>query len=306
MQRLVSHDVPVSMKLNIQAQFLGDHVDGENVLAEIPGSDPQLKDQIVMMGGHLDSWAAGTGATDDGAGVVIVMEAMRILKALNLAPRRTVRVALWGGEEQGIFGSLGYVRNHLATLQYSTKPEQAALPDFIRQISGPIEVKPDYAQFDAYFNADNGTGKFLGIYSEGNAAVADIFEQWGAKATPIKDLAFSTVSLRSTDSTDHVPFVQVGLPGFQFIQDPRDYETRTHHTNVDTYERLSEADLKQAAVMLAIFVWNTSQRDQMLPRMPMPHPELDPQRAKPLEGLYPDAVMSKETSKAGSKEATKQ
>lgn len=284
--RLVAHDVPVTLRLNIDTRFTGDHVDGNDVIAEIPGIDPALKSQVVMMGGHLDSWIAGTGATDDGAGAIIVLEAMRILKALNIEPRRTIRIGLWGGEEQGLFGSIGYVKNHFATLTTSTKPEEQVVPEFIRVQTGPVTVKPEHAGFDAYFNADNGTGKFLGIYSEGNSAAAGIFEQWAA---PIKDLGFSTVSLRNTGSTDHVSFDEVGLPGFQFIQDPRDYLTVTHHTNQDVYERLSEPDLKQAAVIMAVFVFNAAQRDAMMPRLPMPHPELDEQRAKPLEGIYPDA-----------------
>jgi hypothetical protein len=284
MIRLVSHDVPVTLKLNIATRFTGDHVNGNDVIADIPGTDPALKDQVVMMGGHLDSWIAGTGATDDGAGAIIALEAMRILRALNIEPRRTIRIGLWGGEEQGIFGSGGYVTNHLATFSYSNKPEDQIVPLFVRQQTGPLTLKPEHATFDAYFNADNGTGKFLGIYSEGNSAAAGIFEQW---AGPIKDLGFTTVSLRNTGSTDHVPFQMAGLDGFQFIQDPRDYGTVTHHTNQDVYERLSEPDLKQAAVIMAIFVYNASQRDAMMPRMPLPHPELEPQRTKPLEGIYP-------------------
>ncbi len=287
MNRLVSHNVPVSVRLNIATKFYGDHEQGSDVVAEIPGTDPALKDQIVMLGGHLDSWIAGTGATDNGAGAIIALEAMRILRALDIQPRRTIRAGLWGGEEQGIFGSAGYVRNHFGTLSYSTKPEEEVLPEFIRQQTGPVSIKPEHAKLDAYFNADNGTGKFLGIFTEGNAGAAAVFQQWAA---PINDLGFTTISPRNTGSTDHVSFDQVGLPAFQFIQDPRDYLTRTHHSSLDTYERLSEPDLKQAAVIMAIFVYNTAQRDAMLPRKPLPHPELNEQRAKPLEGVYPDAV----------------
>lgn len=286
MHRLVSHNVPVSLRLNIATQFFGDHVPGEDVIAEIGGTDPVLKDQVVMLGGHLDSWISGTGATDDGAGSIIAMEAMRILRALNVQPRRTIRIGLWGGEEQGVFGSAGYVSNHFATLVYSTKPEEQIVPEFVRQQTGPVTIKPEHDKLDAYFNTDNGGGKFLGIFTEGNSAVASIFQQW---AEPISDLGFTTISLRNTGSTDHATFNQVGLPGFQFIQDPRDYETRSAHTNLDTYEHLSEPDLKQAAVVMAIFVYNTAQRDAMLPRMPLPHPELQEQRAKPLEGIYPAA-----------------
>ena len=284
MHRLVSHNVPVSVRLNIATQFFGDHEPGSNVIAEIPGTDPVLKDEVVMLGGHLDSWISGTGATDDGAGSIIALEAMRILRALNVRPRRTIRIALWGGEEQGLFGSAGYVSAHFATRTYSTKPEEQVVPLFLRQQTGPVTVKPEHAKLDAYFNTDNGGGKFLGIFTEGNSAVASIFQQWVA---PISDLGFSTVTLRNTGSTDHVSFDQVGLPGFQFIQDPRDYDTRSAHTNLDTYERLYEPDLKQASVIMAIFVYNTAQRDAMLPRKPLPHPELEEQLAKPLEGVYP-------------------
>lgn len=286
MQRLLAHGVPVSVRLNIATKFFGEHEPGNDVIAEIPGTDPVLKDEVVMLGGHLDCWIAGTGATDDGAGAIIALEAMRILRALDIQPRRTIRAALWGGEEQGIFGSAGYVSHHFAVRSYSTKPEEQIVPEFIRHQTGPVTVKPEHAKLDAYFNTDNGGGKFLGIFAEGNSAVAAIFQQWAA---PLSDLGFSTVTLRDTGSTDHVSFDQVGLDGFQFLQDPRDYDTRSAHTNQDTYERLSESDLKQAAVVMAIFVYNTAQRDAMLPRKPMPHPELQEQRAQPLEGIYPGA-----------------
>ena len=285
--RLVSHNVPVSLRVNIATRFTGDHEIGNDVIAEIPGTDPALKDQVVMVGGHLDSWIAGTGATDDGAGAIIALEAMRILRALNLQPRRTIRIGLWGGEEQGLFGSAGYVGKHFGTVSYSTKPEELVVPEFLRQQTGPVTIKLEHAKLDAYFNTDNGGGKFLGIFTEGNSAVASIFQQWIA---PISDLGFTTVTMRNTGSTDHVSFDQVGLPGFQFIQDPRDYDTRSAHTNMDTYERLSESDLKQAAVVMAIFVYNTAQREAMLPRKPLPHPELEEQMTKPLEGIYPTAA----------------
>jgi len=284
MHRLVSHGVPVSLRVNISTKFFGEHEPGSNVIAEIPGTDPALKDQVVMVGSHLDCWIAGTGATDDGAGSIIALEAMRILRALNIQSRRTIRIGLWGGEEQGIFGSSGYVGSHYGTVSYSTKPEEQVVPQFLRQQSGPVTLKPDHAKFDAYFNTDNGGGKFLGIFAEGNAPVAAIFEQ---RVAPLSDLGFTTVTMRNTGSTDHVPFDQVGLPGFQFIQDPRDYETRSAHSNLDTYEGLSEEDMKQAATVMAVFLYNTAQRDSMLPRKPLPHPELEEQRAKPLEGIFP-------------------
>jgi carboxypeptidase Q len=286
MHRLVSHGVTVSLKLNINTQFYGDHEPGADVIAEIPGTDPVLKDQVVMVGGHLDSWIAGTGATDDGAGAIIALEAMRILRALKIEPRRTIRIGLWGGEEQGLFGSAGYVSSHFATVSYSTKTEDLLVPEFLRQQTGPVTIKPEHAKFDAYFNTDNGCGKFLGIFTENNAEVASVFQQW---LPAVSDLGFTTITLRNTGSTDHVAFDQVGLPGFQFIQDPRDYDTRSAHTNMDTYERLSEPDLKQAATVMAIFLYNTAQRDAMLPRKPLPHPELEEQMSKPLEGIYPGA-----------------
>jgi hypothetical protein len=282
MARLVSHDVPVTVKLNINTRFGADHVDGENVVGDIPGTDPALKNQIVMVGGHLDSWIAGTGATDNGAGTIIALEAMRILKTLGVQPRRTIRIGLWGGEEQGIFGSLGYVNTHLATVKYSDKPEMKDVPTFV-QSPAAIAPKTDFKNFDVYFNADNGSGRFYGIYAEANSEAANLFEQWAA---PIKDLGFSTISMRHTGSTDHVNFDMVGLPGFQFIQDRRDYGSRTHHTNLDTYERLSEPDLKQAATIMAIFAYNAAQRDAMFPRKAMPDPAAEEKAEKPLEGIY--------------------
>jgi carboxypeptidase Q len=287
MYRLVSHNVPVSVRININTRFTGnDHAIGEDVIAEIPGDDPALKDQIVMVGGHLDSWIAGTGATDDGAGSIVALEAMRILEASGMKPRRTIRIGLWGGEEQGIFGSAGYVANHYGTVTYSTKPEEQVVPEFLRLQTG-VTIKPDHAKFDAYFNTDFGAGRFLGIFAEGNSPAADIFQQW---VPLVSDLGFTTVTLRNAGSTDHLSFNNVGLPGFQFIQDPRDYEVRSVHTNQDVYERLSEPDLKQAATVMAIFLYNTAQRDEMLPRNPLPDPSKDDQRAKPLEGIYPDAA----------------
>jgi hypothetical protein len=287
MHRLVSHNVPVSVRINISTRFTGnDHVTGEDVIAEIPGADAALKDQIVMVGGHLDSWIAGTGATDDGAGSIIALEAMRILAASGVKPRRTIRIGLWGGEEQGIFGSKGYVANHYGTITYSTKPEEQVVPEFLRVRTG-VATKPDQAKFDAYFNTDNGGGRLLGIFAEGNSPVAEVFQQW---VPAVSDLGFTTVTLWNTGSTDHVSFDQVGLPGFQFIQDPRDYMVRSAHTNQDTYERLSEPDLKQAATVMAIFLYNTAQRDEMLPRKPLPNPAEDEKRSKPLEGVYPGAV----------------
>jgi hypothetical protein len=282
--RLLQHEVPVTVSLNIKTEFTGDHEQGYNTIAEIPGTDPELKNQVVMVGGHLDSWIAGTGATDDGAGAIIAMEAMRILAAVHAHPRRAIRIALWSGEEQGEMGSLGYVRNHFATIGLSTKPEELAIPDFLREQVGPLTLKPEHSLISGYFNLDNGGGKLLGIYAENNAAIVPIFEQWIA---PLKDLGVTTVSMRPTGSTDHESFDQAGIPGFQFIQDPRDYETRSVHTNQDVYERLSAGDLKQAAVVEAIFLYNAAMRDQMLPRKPLPRPELFEEQRKPLPTVMP-------------------
>ena len=285
--RLLEHKVPVTVSVAINTEFTGDHEQGYNTIAEIPGADPKLKDQVVMVGGHLDSWIAGTGATDDGAGVIIAMEAMRILNALHVQPRRTIRIALWSGEEQGEFGSLGYVHQHFATIGLSTKPEQLVVPEYARERVGPLTVKPEHGLISGYFNLDNGGGKVLGIYAENNAAIVPIFNQWIA---PLKDLGVTTVSMRNSGSTDHESFDEIGIPGFQFIQDPRDYETRSLHSNQDVYERLSATDLKQAAVVEAIFLYNTAMRDQMLPRKPLPNPGNPEKESQPLKGIYPGAV----------------
>jgi Zn-dependent M28 family amino/carboxypeptidase len=285
--RLADHSVPVTVSVSIHTEFTGDHQQGFNTIAEIPGTDPALKNQVVMLGGHLDSWIAGTGATDDGAGVIISMEAMRILNTLHVQPRRTIRIALWSGEEQGDLGSLGYVHQHFGTSALSTKPEEQIVPEYARQEVGPLTVKPEQALVSGYFNLDNGGGRLLGIFAENNAAIVPIFDQW---MEPLRDLGVTTISMRNTGSTDHESFNRVGIPGFQFIQDPRDYETLSLHSNQDVYERLSPEDLKQAAVVEAIFVYNTAMRDQMLPRAPLPRPQDIEQQSKPLSGLFPGAT----------------
>ncbi|MGA8036971.1 MAG: M20/M25/M40 family metallo-hydrolase [Candidatus Acidiferrales bacterium] len=282
--RLLDANVPVSVTLNVDTKFTGEHELGYNALAEIPGTDPALKDQVAMFGGHLDSWIAGTGATDNGAGSIIALEAMRILNAVGAKPRRTIRIALWSGEEQGDMGSSGYVREHIAEMGLSTAPEQMEVPDFLRERVGPLTLKPDHALVSGYYNIDNGGGRLLGIYAEENAAIVPIFEQWIA---PLHDLDVTTVTMRRTGGTDHESFDQVGVPGFQFIQDPRDYETRSVHTNQDVYERLSPADLKQAAVVEAIFVYNTAMRDHMLPRKPLPTDGTYEQKNAPLKDVMP-------------------
>ena len=285
--RLVDAHVPVSVEINIDTKFTGEHEHAYDTVAEIPGTDPKLKDQVVMLGGHLDSWIAGTGATDNGAGTVVAIEAVRILEALGVKPRRTIRIALWTGEEQGLFGSRGYCRQHFGSAALSTAPDQAALPEFMRRATGPLEVKPEQKIISAYFNVDNGSGKIRGIYTQGNAAVAPIFAQWMA---PLKDLGVTTLTMRNTGGTDHLSFDAVGIPGFQFIQDDLDYESRTHHSNQDVVERLQAADLKQIATVEAIFVYNAAQRDQMIPRKPLPNPVDEQKRNEPLEGIFPGAL----------------
>ena len=287
--RLVQAHVPVSVEINVDTKFTGDHEHAYNTVAEIPGTDPKLKEQIVMLGGHLDSWIAGTGATDNGAGTIVAMEAVRILKALGVKPRRTIRIALWTGEEQGLFGSKGYCKEHFGSAALSTAPDQQALPEFMRRVTGPLEVKPEQKFISAYFNVDNGSGKIRGIYTQGNAAVAPIFAQWIA---PLKDLGVTTLTMRNTGGTDHLSFDAVGIPGFQFIQDDLDYESRTHHSNQDVVERLQAADLKQISTVEAIFVYNAAMRDQMIPRKPLPDPAGEEKKRAPMEGIFPNAVAA--------------
>ncbi|MGA7156754.1 MAG: M20/M25/M40 family metallo-hydrolase [Acidobacteriaceae bacterium] len=283
--RMTSQHVPVTVEVNIETKFTGDHEHGFNTVAEIPGTDPKLKNEVVMVGGHLDSWIAATGATDNGAGAVVAMEAMRILKVLDVHPRRTIRIALWSGEEQGEYGSEGYVAHHFGTFAQPTPPDPPGTMFFMRH-HGPLSTTKEWDTLDAYYNLDNGAGKIRGIYAQSNFAIGPIFKQWIA---PLADLGVSTVTERNTGSTDHESFDAVGLPGFEFLQDPLSYDTRSHHSNMDTYDRLHESDLEQAAVVEAIFLWNTSQRDAMMPRKPFPHPELDKELNAPLKGIYPNA-----------------
>jgi hypothetical protein len=287
--RMLENHVPVTLEVNIEAKFTGDHEHGYNTVAEIPGTDPKLKDQVVMVGGHLDSWISGTGATDNGAGSVVAMEAVRILKALDIKPRRTIRIALWSGEEQGIYGSQGYVKQHFGTFAEPTPPEPANLPSYLRR-KGALTTAKEWETLDAYYNLDNGTGRVRGVYTQENLPIGPIFAQWIA---PLKDLGVSTISYQNTGGTDHLSFDAVGLPGFQFIQDPMDYETRTHHSDMDTVDRLHAADLAQAAVVEAIFLYNTSERDAMMPRKSFPHPEKENQLTAPIPDIYPNAVEIK-------------
>jgi len=246
--RLVQRDVPVKLQMNLQASFHDDDLQGYNVVAEIPGHDK--KNELVMLGGHLDSWHAGTGATDNAAGCAVAMEAVRILKTLDLDMDRTVRLALWGGEEQGLLGSRGYVSRHFGD---------------------PItmELKPEHATLSGYFNLDNGTGKIRGVHLQENDMMRPIFESWFA---PFKDLGATTITIRNTGGTDHLSFNDVGLPGFQFIQDPLDYGSRTHHSNLDVYDHVIPADLMQASAIMAYIVYQAATREEMLPRKPLPQP----------------------------------
>ncbi|HWZ56580.1 MAG TPA: M20/M25/M40 family metallo-hydrolase [Verrucomicrobiae bacterium] len=244
--RTLDKNIPVTLEINIVNKFYDDNLDSFNIVAEIPGAEKP--DEVVMLGAHFDSWAAGTGATDNAAGDAVTMEAMRILKTCGVKMRRTVRLALWTGEEEGLLGSRAYVQQHFAD-------------------RNTMELKPDHAKLSAYFNADNGTGKIRGIWLQGNDGVRPIFEKW---MEPFKSVGMTTLSPRGTGGTDHVSFDEVGLPGFQFIQDPIEYETRTHHTNMDVYERLQEADLKQMAVVVATFAYQAANADQLLPRKPLP------------------------------------
>jgi carboxypeptidase Q len=292
--RLLKANVPVTVEMDVETEFTGDHEHGFDTIAEIPGTDPKLKDEVVMVGGHLDSWASATGATDNGAGTVVAMEVMRILSALKVQPRRTIRIGLWTGEEQGEFGSYGYVKQHFGYVPLQETPEELKLPEWLRKPAGPPVIKPDQAKISGYFNVDNGTGKIRGVYLQQNAAIAPIFQQWIA---PLGDLGVSTITMQDTEGTDHEAFDAVGIPGFQFIQDTMDYGSRTHHSNQDVYERLQPNDLAQAATVEAIFVYNTAMRDQMLPRKPLPHPELDEQRKAPLKNVMPGAEKPAEEEK---------
>jgi Peptidase family M28 len=264
--RLLQQKKDVSLELNVVNTFYDDDPMQYDTIAEIPGTDKNLKDEVVMLGAHLDSWHAGTGATDNGAGSIVMMEAMRILKKLDIKPRRTIRIGLWSGEEEGLLGSQFYVQQHFGSRPPSDDPNMKGMPTLMRRESGEFTPKPEQAKVSAYFNVDNGTGKIRGIYLQENAAVWPIFKAW---MEPFKDLGMTTITMRNTGGTDHQSFDAAGIPGFQFIQDTMDYETRTHHSNMDVYDRLQPDDLKQMAVIVASFVYDAAQRDQMLPRKPI-------------------------------------
>ncbi|RYY47530.1 MAG: M20/M25/M40 family metallo-hydrolase [Chitinophagaceae bacterium] len=246
--RLYEAGIPVKLDIETQTSFSTKDIKGYNVVAEIKGTDPVLKDEVVMLGGHLDSWQGSTGATDNAAGCAVMMEAVRIIQQSGLKPRRTIRIALWGGEEQGLHGSRNYVKNHFAD-------------------PATMQLKPEHDKISAYYNIDNGTGKVRGIYLQGNEGVRDIFTQW---LKPFHELGANTVTINNTGGTDHQAFDAVGIPGFQFIQDEIEYDTRTHHTNMDSYDHLQANDLKQIATIVASFVYNSANLDSKLPRKALP------------------------------------
>jgi hypothetical protein len=266
--RLADGNKDFTVEVNVKTTYHDTDKNAYNTIAEIPGTDK--KGEIVMLGAHLDSWHGGTGATDNGAGSVVAMEAVRILKAIGIAPKRTIRIALWSGEEEGLLGSRAYVSEHFAS-RPEPSPAERDLPSSMRANTGPLTFKPEHAKLAGYFNLDNGTGKVRGVYMQGNAAVAPIFEAW---IEPLRDLGVTALTSRDTGGTDHLSFDAVGLPGFQFIQDEIEYEPRTHHTNYDVYERLQREDLMQAAVVMATFVWETANRPEMLPRKPLAKSDL--------------------------------
>ncbi|OFW18316.1 MAG: hypothetical protein A3H97_07780 [Acidobacteria bacterium RIFCSPLOWO2_02_FULL_65_29] len=250
--RILDKKMPVTLELDVKNTFHDADLNAFTLVSEIPGADKA--GELVMIGAHFDSWHGGTGATDNAAGSAVMMEAMRILKATGLRLRRTVRIGLWTGEEQGILGSRAYVTRHFADRQ-------------------TMEPKPAHATLSGYFNVDNGTGAIRGVYLQGNEAVTPIFDAWMA---PFENLKMSTLTIRNTGGTDHLSYDAVGLPGFQFIQDPVEYDSRTHHSSMDVYDRIQAADMMQNAVIVASFVYHAANRDQLLPRKPMPRPPARP------------------------------
>lgn len=268
LHRLVEKGQEVELEVEVEARFHDDDRQAYNTIAEIPGTD--RNGEIVLAGAHLDSWHGGTGATDNAAGSAVVMEAVRILKALGVKPRRTIRVALWSGEEQALHGSIAHVTRHFGSWSGPEDPEtRALLPPMYWGGEGKLDLLPGHARLSAYFNLDNGSGRIRGIFAENNAAARPIFAAWLA---PFHDLGADTVTLRGTDSTDHEPFLDVGLPGFQFIQDELDYTARTHHSNLDVFDHVDREALMQSSVVLASFLYHAAMRPERLPRTSLPNP----------------------------------
>ena len=270
--RMVQKGAHPKLEIDIETRYHDGDLNSFNIVAEIPGSD--LKDEVVMLGGHFDSWHAGTGATDNAIGCGVALEAVRILKVIDAKPRRTIRIALWTGEEQGLYGSRAYVTDHFGSLQTPSRNGPAG--EGGRGAGGgpgeggrgrpTYELKAEHEKFSSYFNLDNGTGKIRGIYLQGNEAVRPIFRAWLA---PFADMGATTITASNTGGTDHQSFDGIGLPGFQFIQDPLEYDTRTHHSSMDVYERVQEDDAKQASIIMASFVYQAAIRDEKLPRKPL-------------------------------------
>jgi Zn-dependent M28 family amino/carboxypeptidase len=265
--RILAKKIPVTIEADIKNTYYP-NPQVFNVVGEIPGTDKA--DELVMLGGHLDSWHAATGAADNGCGVTAMMEAVRILKATGVKLRRTVRIGLWGAEEQGLIGSREYVAAHFANRQTLAVPAAGTPPAAVGQRSGgpqgPLEFKPEYDKLSAYYNIDNGTGAIRGIYLQGNDAAGPIFREW---IEPLRNMGMTTVTIRNTGGTDHQSFDRVGLPGFQFIQDETEYNAIIHHTNLDTYERLQPNDMMKNATIAAVFVYLTANRDEKIPRKPL-------------------------------------
>jgi hypothetical protein len=262
----LTEDAKPTLELMSEVRFHEEDTNANNILADIPGTD--RSGEYVMAGAHLDSWVASDGAVDNAAGSAVVMEAARILKALGVRPKRTIRFALWSGEEQGLWGSLAYVDKYLATRAPLGDAQLDAMPNgrTWRQ-RWPIQPRAGHGDLVAYFNLDNGSGKIRGINAEGNVAAAPIFQEW---LEPFNAMGATTVSMRTSGATDHVYMQTVGVPGFQFIQDPLDYGARLHHTSIDSYDHMRADDLRQAAIIMAAFLLNAANSDEPLPRMPVP------------------------------------
>jgi hypothetical protein len=288
MARMIQQGEKLKMAVDLKVKFNDDDLMAYNTVAEIPGTD--LKDEIVMFGAHMDSWHSGTGATDNGAGVAATMEAVRIIAALKLAPRRTIRIALWSGEEQGLYGSKAYVADHFG---YFTNEPRSVVTAALTKEAGNGEATstnsttnadtprklvrgPEYDKLSIYFNLDNGAGKIRGVYLQGNESLRPMFRRW---LEPFRDLGAETLTLSNTGSTDHMSFDTIGLPGVEFLQDPLDYMTRTHHSNEDVFDRIQADDLKQAATIIAAFVYDAAMADEKMPRKPLV--ENPPRRARP-------------------------
>ena len=271
--RMIEQGEKPKMVVDLSVQFHDEDLMAYNTVAEIPGTDPKLKDEVVMLGGHMDSWHSGTGATDNAAGVSVAMEVVRILKALELKPRRTIRIALWSGEEEGLLGSRAFVTQHFgrspANMFGGGGPGGPGGPGGQAPAGSSTDAapKPEYDKFQAYFNLDNGTGKIRGVYLQGNEGVRPIFRKW---LQPFKEMGATTLTIANTGGTDHQSFDGIGLPGFQFIQDEIEYDSRTHHSNQDVFDRIQADDMKQASVIMAAFVYNAAMMDEKFPRKPAP------------------------------------